>query len=194
MDDASSQISSQLGNVDLGDLKEEEEEMQDEEQVKEMKEELMTDSDIDSNTFSEKVANYTNLNESTNTSLPDSEHINYTDKSFRQAMLTVDNEVLKNQITNFNDPPQGGELLNWADHVEDEDKKTMLNFIETPTSDDDEEVKEKKEAEGDEGMEEREEEVMIVGTVMAMPGTDLRTQPSIANIKKENLTKVGANH
>ena len=38
-------------------------------------------------------------------------------------------------------------------------------------------------------MEETEEEVMIVGTLMTMPGTDLRTQPSIANIKKENLTK-----
>ena len=72
MDDASSQISSQLENVDLGNS-EEEEEMQDEEQMKEIKEEPMTDSDIDSNTFSEKVANYTNLNESTNTSLPDSE-------------------------------------------------------------------------------------------------------------------------
>ena len=36
-------------------------------------------------------------------------------------------------------------------------------------------------------MEETEDEVMIVGTVMA--GRDLRTQPSIANIKKETLTK-----
>ena len=73
-------------------------------------------------------------------------------------------------------------------------KKTILNFIKTPNSDNDEEVKEKKEEEGDEGMEDTEEEVTIVGTVMAMPGTDLRTQPIIANIKKENMTKVGANH
>ena len=39
-------------------------------------------------------------------------------------------------------------------------------------------------------MEETEDEVMIVGAVMA--GRDLRTQPSIADIKKETLTKVGA--
>ena len=191
MDDSSSQISNQMENVSLGHSEEEEEQMEEEEQREEMKEEPMTDSDIDSKTYSEKVANYANLNESTNTSIPDTEHFTYTDKTFLQAMRSVDNEILNKQITNFNDPPQGGEISNWADQVEDEDEKTILNFV---NSDDDEEVKEKKEEEGDEGMEDTEEEVTIVGTVMAMPGTDLRTQPIIANIKKENLTKVGANH
>ena len=71
-----------------------------------------------------------------------------------------------------------------------EDQKTLTDFIASTnfTSDDDEEDKEKKEAEGDVGMEEIEEEVKYLGLV---PGEDIRTKPLIVNIKQEDMTKVG---
>ena len=142
MEDASSQISSQLGTINLGDAEEEEEEEQVKEQMKEMKEEPMTDSDNDSNTFSEKVANFTNLNEPLNTSLPDSEQINYLDETYRLSVLTGDKIVLQNHLTNFNNTQQGADHLNRSDHTEsvmDENKKTLTDFIASPNSDDDEE-------------------------------------------------------
>ena len=68
-----------------------------------MKEEPMTDYDIDSNTHSERVASFINLNESTNSSTPDYEQINDSEeKMFREAMRTVDIEILNQQITNIN--------------------------------------------------------------------------------------------
>ena len=126
MEDASSQISSQLGTINLDNVDEEEDGEQAKEQMKEMKEEPMTDSDNDSNTYSEKVANFTNLNEYLNTSLPDSEQINYFDETYRLSVLTGDKIFLQNHLTNFNNTQQGTNHLNWADHTEpvmDEDQK-----------------------------------------------------------------------
>ena len=82
-----------------------------------MKEEPMTDHDIDSSTHSERVASFINLNESNNSSTPDYEQINDSEeKMFNDAMRSVDNDILNQQIinintlnqqlTNLNDPSQ----------------------------------------------------------------------------------------
>ena len=55
MEDASSTISDQMGTIDNEDT------MEEEEQVKEVKEEPMTDSDSDSNTYSDNTSNFTNF-------------------------------------------------------------------------------------------------------------------------------------
>ena len=79
MDDDTSQISNQMEDVSLGHSDEEEEQMEEEEQQmeeeeqqrEEMKEEPMTEHDIDSSTHSERVSSFINLNESNNSSTPD---------------------------------------------------------------------------------------------------------------------------
>ena len=105
MEDPSNQISNHMGTINIDDVDEMEEEEQVKEQMKKMKEEPMTDSDNDSNTYSEKVANFTNLNESLNTSLPDSEQINYLDETYRLSVLTGDKITLQNHLTNFKKYP-----------------------------------------------------------------------------------------
>ena len=142
-----------MDTISIDDVDNMEEEEQVKEQIKEVKEEPMTDSDTDSNTYSEKVSNFNNLNDSLNNIMPDSQSINYLNETQRLTILTGDESVLQNHLTNCNETQQGLDQLTGDDLTEsvmDEDQKTITDFLANTNfpSDDDEEEEEKKEKEG----------------------------------------------
>ena len=75
------------------------------------------------------------------------------------------------------------------------DEQKIYNFAHSgDDNEEEEEEEEEKEEEGDKGTEDTDEEVMVVGTKIVTPESDLSRLAATTNIKQEVMTKVGTNH